>query len=672
MDQENSKNFSFDLPKNKSNLIKVIGVGGGGSNAINYMFQQGINGVDFVVCNTDAQALNQSPVPIKIQLGATLTEGLGAGANPDIGAGAAQESYEDLKNLLNSQTKMIFITAGMGGGTGTGAAPVIARMAKELDILTVGIVTMPFQFEGKLRLEQAQKGLENIKSEVDSLVVINNNKLREVYGNLGFKAGFAKADEVLSKAARGIAEVITHHYTQNIDLKDAKTVLTDSGSAIMGSGTSSGTNRAQEAIVKALDSPLLNDNKITGSKNVLLLIVSGSEEITIDEIGEINDFIQSEAGNNTNIIMGVGEDENLENAISVTIIATGFDVDQQNEIVNTESKKIIHTLEEDQKMEHILVSTDKKHIYHNLDDTNLDIQKKEMNDSDYIINNETSLKILITDEIKNIDVICEEVKGNDINDSNKYNLNSDYESNIEFKETQMVDSFEKNKESFDQSSTVLSDQEFEGSFVINDISENIESFKTNNEELLDIEKENQITFDFGIPLSRIKDNEVKSDDSINFILDDFETYPVKNPEQLNGIKPIKSKNSNSENEINDIYKSRVSTDISTSELLNIEVNEPEFVDSNINNEQAPFDKTIIETDSIENKKRMIHLKEFNYSFKNNSSIDELEKEPAYKRYGLNLDESELIHNVPKTVIETDENDDITIKSNNSFLHDNVD
>ena len=672
MDQENSKNFSFDLPKNKSNLIKVIGVGGGGSNAINYMFQQGINGVDFVVCNTDAQALNQSPVPIKIQLGATLTEGLGAGANPDIGAGAAQESYEDLKNLLNSQTKMIFITAGMGGGTGTGAAPVIARMAKELDILTVGIVTMPFQFEGKLRLEQAQKGLENIKSEVDSLVVINNNKLREVYGNLGFKAGFAKADEVLSKAARGIAEVITHHYTQNIDLKDAKTVLTDSGSAIMGSGTSSGTNRAQEAIVKALDSPLLNDNKITGSKNVLLLIVSGSEEITIDEIGEINDFIQSEAGNNTNIIMGVGEDENLENAISVTIIATGFDVDQQNEIVNTESKKIIHTLEEDQKMEHILVSTDKKHIYHNLDDTNLDIQKKEMNDSDYIMNNETSLKILITDEIKNIDVICEEVKGNDINDSNKYNLNSDYESNIEFKETQMVDSFEKNKESFDQSSTVLSDQEFEGSFVINDISENIESFKTNNEELLDIEKENQITFDFGIPLSRIKDNEVKSDDSINFILDDFETYPDKNPEKLNGIKPIKSQNSNSENEINDIYKSRVSTDISTSELLNIEVNEPEFVDSNINNEQAPFDKTIIETDSIENKKRMIHLKEFNYSFKNNSSIDELEKEPAYKRYGLNLDESELIHNVPKTVIETDENEDVTIKSNNSFLHDNVD
>ena len=340
--------INFDLPKNKSNVIKVIGVGGGGSNAINYMFQQGIMGVDFVVCNTDAQALEKSAVPIKIQLGASLTEGLGAGANPDVGRQSAQESYDDLHTLLSTQTKMVFITAGMGGGTGTGAAPIIARMAKDLDVLTVGIVTMPFQFEGKIRLEQAQKGMEELKNNVDSLIVINNNKLREVYGNLGFKAGFSKADEVLATAARGIAEVITHHYTQNIDLKDAKTVLTNSGSAIMGSANASGANRAQESIVKALDSPLLNDNKITGCKNVLLLIVSGEEEITIDEIGEINDFIQSEAGNNTNIIMGVGDDPELGDSISVTIIATGFNSDQQHEIVNTEAKKVIHTLEEDQ------------------------------------------------------------------------------------------------------------------------------------------------------------------------------------------------------------------------------------------------------------------------------------------------------------------------------------
>ena len=344
MESELDNNFSFDLPKNKSNVIKVIGVGGGGSNAINYMFQQGIKGVDFVISNTDAQALNESAVPIKIQLGASLTEGLGAGANPEVGALAAEESLDDIKTLLNTQTKMVFITAGMGGGTGTGAAPIIAKMAKEMDILTVGIVTMPFQFEGKLRLEQAEKGLEKFKKTVDALIVINNNKLREVYGNLGFKAGFSKADEVLATAARGIAEVITHHYRQNIDLKDAKTVLKDSGTAIMGSGSASGTNRAQDAIINALDSPLLNDNKITGCKNVLLLIVSGTEEITIDEIGEINDFIQTEAGNNANIIMGIGEDPELGSSISVTIIATGFGIDQQHHIVNTEAKKIIHTL----------------------------------------------------------------------------------------------------------------------------------------------------------------------------------------------------------------------------------------------------------------------------------------------------------------------------------------
>ena len=288
--------IAFDLPKNQSNVIKVIGVGGGGSNAINHMFKQGIKGVDFVICNTDAQALNNSGVPNKIQLGIDLTEGLGAGANPEIGSKAAIESAEDIKNMLNVNTKMVFITAGMGGGTGTGAAPVIAQMAKEMDILTVGIVTMPFSFEGKVRNDQAQIGIETLREHVDSLVVINNNKLRDVYGNLGFKAGFSKADEVLSTASKGIAEVITHHYTQNIDLRDAKTVLSNSGTAIMGSAISSGSNRAQEAIMKALDSPLLNDNKITGAKNVLLLIVSGNEEITIDEIGEINNHIQEQAG----------------------------------------------------------------------------------------------------------------------------------------------------------------------------------------------------------------------------------------------------------------------------------------------------------------------------------------------------------------------------------------
>lgn len=346
--------ISFDLPKNQSNVIKVIGVGGGGSNAINHMFKQGIKGVDFIVCNTDSQALAVSSVPNKIQLGVNLTEGLGAGANPEVGQQSAIESIAEIEKMLDINTKMVFITAGMGGGTGTGAAPVIAQLAKERDILTVGIVTIPFQFEGKVRQEQALLGVERLRKQVDSLIVINNNKLREVYGNLGFKAGFSKADEVLATASRGIAEVITHHYTQNIDLKDAKTVLSNSGTAIMGSASASGENRAKEAIVSALDSPLLNDNKITGAKNVLLLIVSGTNEITIDEIGEINDHIQVEAGHNANIIMGVGEDESLGDSVAVTIIATGFNVEQQNEIVNTAPEKIIHTLGDEQKLTHNL------------------------------------------------------------------------------------------------------------------------------------------------------------------------------------------------------------------------------------------------------------------------------------------------------------------------------
>ncbi|ADX67395.1 cell division protein FtsZ [Weeksella virosa] len=337
----------FDLPKHRSSAIKVIGVGGGGSNAVNYMFEQGITGVDFVVCNTDAQALENSSIPIRIQLGEAITEGLGAGANPEVGEQAALESMDQIKTVLDSNTKMAFITAGMGGGTGTGAAPVIAGIAKELGILTVGIVTAPFYFEGKMRLEQAELGIEKLRGNVDSLIVINNDKLRELYGNLGYKSGFAKADEVLTTAAKGIAEVITHNYSINIDLRDAKTVLADSGTAIMGSAKAKGENKAKEAIQAALDSPLLNNNRITGAKNVLLLLLSGDNELTMDEIGIINDYIQNEAGHSANIIMGIGEDPSLGEEISITIVATGFPKDDQV-YTGKEEEKIIHALEEDQ------------------------------------------------------------------------------------------------------------------------------------------------------------------------------------------------------------------------------------------------------------------------------------------------------------------------------------
>ena len=318
--------LQFNLPKNRSSVIKVIGVGGGGSNAVNHMKNVGVNGVDFMVCNTDAQALYHSPVANKVQLGASLTEGLGAGADPEIGRQAAVESIDEIQSILETGTKMCFITAGMGGGTGTGAAPIIAKAARDMGILTVGIVTSPFGFEGKIRKAQSEEGIKAMREAVDSLIVINNDKLRQVYGDLGFRNAFAKADEVLAGAAKGIAEVITNHYTQNIDLRDAKTVLENSGSALFGTGSGEGQDRAATAIGAALDSPLLNDNHIKGAKNVLLLLTSGSGEyeITIDEIGEITDHIQREAGGNANVIMGIGDAEEAGSKITCTIIATGF------------------------------------------------------------------------------------------------------------------------------------------------------------------------------------------------------------------------------------------------------------------------------------------------------------------------------------------------------------
>ena len=345
MENTNTQGFQFDLPKGNSSIIKVIGVGGGGNNALKHMYERGIHGVDFVICNTDAQTLDNNPVSNKVQLGVSMTEGLGAGADPEVGEKAAIESIDDIKAAMGQNTKMVFITAGMGGGTGTGAAPVIAKVAKEMGILTVGIVTIPFNFEGKRRLEQAELGLEKLRNNVDSLIVINNDKLRQQFGNLGFKAGFSKADEVLTNAAKGMAEVITGYFDVNIDFRDAKSVLQNSGTALMSNGIASGENKAEDAVKKALDSPLLNDNKITGAKNVLLLIRSGNEEVTMDEIGIIMDHIQKEAGHTADIIFGVGADEELGDSVSVLVIATGFAKEHQKYAGPTE--RVVHSLSDD-------------------------------------------------------------------------------------------------------------------------------------------------------------------------------------------------------------------------------------------------------------------------------------------------------------------------------------
>lgn len=317
--------LKFNLPREKSSIIKVVGVGGGGGNAVNHMFEQGIKGVDFIICNTDLQALETSPIVNKIQLGASLTQGLGAGANPEIGKKAAMEAIEDIIDTLGVNTKMLFITAGMGGGTGTGAAPIIAKTAREMDILTVGIVTTPFQFEGKKRKNYADEGLENLKRAVDCLLIISNDKIKEMYGNLPLREAFGHANNILTTAAKGIAEIITHPGYINVDFEDVKTVMRGSGVALMGSGMASGESRAINAVKAALASPLLNDNDIKGSKNILLNITSGTEEILMEELEQISSYIQNESGLTAELIFGTSYDENLGESISVTLIATGFE-----------------------------------------------------------------------------------------------------------------------------------------------------------------------------------------------------------------------------------------------------------------------------------------------------------------------------------------------------------
>ncbi|HAT69388.1 MAG TPA: cell division protein FtsZ [Flavobacteriaceae bacterium] len=660
------ENIAFDLPKNQSNVIKVIGVGGGGSNAINHMFQQGIKGVDFVIFNTDAQALENSSIPNKIQLGVTLTEGLGAGANPEVGEQAAIESFEDIKQMLDTNTKMLFITAGMGGGTGTGAAPIIAKQAKEMDILTVGIVTIPFQFEGKMRNEQAQIGVEKLRRNVDSLIIINNNKLREVYGNLGFKAGFSKADEVLATAARGIAEVITHHYTQNIDLRDAKTVLSNSGTAIMGSATASGGSRAQDAITKALDSPLLNDNKISGAKNVLLLIVSGTEEITLDEIGEINEHIQNEAGHGANIIMGVGEDDSLEDAVSVTIIATGFNAEQQNEISNTETKKIIHTLEDEQKavqdlsakktstptMPRPVVNETPEppkptKIVHVLEDDVTEPAKPKMD------------LVQTTNSIKNIDVIYEEVK--EVLDTPNHIEDEEFiivETTEHIKDMRVVDA-EEVKNSTTTTETEEEDQfTFSFDFPINTSKETAQTQPGAEEE-----HEEPVVFNLTEDTNNARNIEVKesieiipvtettSGGTTRYSLDDY----MDLEDELEQAKPVAKK----EEEVEESLRMETKT-----------VKAPETTPND--NDEDPFNQPISKDLIDRAAERRAKMKEFNYKFRSSTNhIDEIEKQPAYKRAGVDLERKPEDSKLSRTTLNTDE-DEITLRSNNSFLHDNVD
>ena len=654
-------NIAFDLPKHQSNVIKVIGIGGGGSNAINHMFQQGIKGVDFVICNTDAQALQNSGVPNKIQLGVNLTEGLGAGANPDIGEQAAVESLEDIRTMLDTNTKMVFITAGMGGGTGTGAAPVIAKMAKEMDILTVGIVTVPFQFEGKLRNDQAQKGVENLRGHVDSLIVINNNKLRDVYGNLGYKAGFSKADEVLATASRGIAEVITHHYTQNIDLRDAKTVLSNSGSAIMGSATVSGNSRAKDAIVKALDSPLRNDNKINGAKNVLLLIVSGMHEITIDEIGEINDYIQTEAGNNANIIMGVGEDESLDESIAVTVIATGFDVDQQYEITNTEAKKVVHDLEETPKTQETIKAPEVPPI-----------PKAEVAEPEIVKPTVDVKPIEAVDEQQEPAKVVHVLDIDDMNVADEVVVTPQAKPVLEAPTMDLIPTTEliKNinvvyEEVVDTTSQVDIDIEEDITITTLNSSENESAPSANpvvHEEHNTLEEDQQIAFTFELSVDQNQDQTSSVSEPVVHNLEDAKAIEVNDYIE---VIPVTQSDASGEQTV--AYDE--SDDIQPNSQADDSAAQKETIERPI---VDPIHTPIKDSMQNRNEDRVNRLKDFNYKFQ--KQVDDLEKEPAYKRMGLELDQTTHSSdvNVSRLSVGTDDNDDIQLRDNNSFLHDNVD
>ncbi len=548
--------IQFEVTKDQPSIIKVIGVGGGGSNAVNHMYRQGIKGVEFLVCNTDSQALEVSPVPRKIQLGTSLTEGRGAGSLPEVGKQSAIENIDDLKSTLKENTKMLFITAGMGGGTGTGAAPIIAGVAKEMGILTVGIVTIPFSFEGRKRKIHADAGIEEMKKNVDALLIISNDKLREIYGNLNLSQAFGHADDVLAVAAKSIAEIITVTMQVNVDFADIQTVMRDSGVAIMGSATAEGENRAIRAAEQAIDSPLLNDNHIEGARYILLNIASGTKEATMDEVGEINDYVQEQAGQTADIIMGIGTDATLGDKIAVTIIATGFKTNQQ---IATELKKperVVHVLTPEKPVDHVEVkSEERQEPVSNLSNASETIIEEAYNPLEPVL------------------IIKEEVI-----------VEKEY---IEFEST--MEEYE-----------ILEEQEK----IVHQLDE------------MEVP-----TLEFELPLE----------------LDPPATEPGYNKQG------------------------------------NVIVEEPVHAEHPAPQKEELFSQE--EEMFRRSRERIMKLKELSYRMNTPNGIADLEKEPAYKRRNVVLNNvpSSAESNVSRYTLSTDENDKRTeLRSNNPFLHDRVD
>ena len=573
------------MPKNQSSQIKVMGIGGGGSNAVNYMYVNGISGVDFVVCNTDSQALEASPVPIKIQLGADLTEGLGAGSNPEIGKKAAEESQDKITELLDANTKMLFLTAGMGGGTGTGAAPVIAEIAKEKNILTVGVVTNPFSTEGGFRKKYAENGIIELKKYVDTLLIINNDKLIEVYGDLTFTQAFGKANEILNTATKGIAEVISQHLLVNIDLNDARKVLENSGTAVMGQAQATGENRAVEAVMGALDSPLLNDNDITGAQQVLLKIVTGEGEgeIRMSELSKIKHKIQEAAGDEVNIIEGIGIDPSLNESVSVTVIATGFKQKKKPKSPTT-----------------ILLDETKE-----INDYEVDLEKN--NDDPLLEKSSNNQQIL------------------DLN-SEIFDLTNEDEVNINENSLNKDDS-----ENHDES---IHANSFDQDIIKSNLDEEVDINMSNSIN----EKDNQNDENFMFDKDTVGENTKK------VVFDLEENHDMQNEKNIND-----SVNYNDDNlEPGD-------NTLNTDELQTLKSNQ-----------------VSVDSMKVEAREREDRLRSISQQLRTPSGLTKLEDVPAYKRSNIKLEETEHSSEINDKNYKLDEDNNISLNKNNSFLHDNVD
>ncbi len=638
--------MQFEIQQEPGSIIKVIGVGGGGSNAVNHMFKLGIKGVDFIVCNTDRQALDVSPVTHRIQLGAALTKGLGAGSIPEMGKNSAIETIEEIRKHLSDGTQMVFITAGLGGGTGTGAAPIIASVAREMGILSVGIVTMPFIFEGKKRRQQAEAGLAEMKKHVDTLLVICNDKLREIYGNLKMSEAFAHADDVLTGAAKSIAEIISIHLHVNVDFNDVRTVMKDSGVAIMGTATASGERRAIRAVEQALNSPLLNDNNIRGARHVLLNIMSGSDDISMDEFGEITDYIQEASGYTAELITGYGIDPALGENVGVTIIATGFETNtpkgfeppkQQEKVVNVLEDTKVEELVEPVVVETVVQAT--------IEDIIKEEEKVEIPEamSNAPKTEEPFLIIKKVEEVK-VEAVIEPVVEAVIEPViEAVVIEAVVEPIVEavVEEVVMEEiSFEnENEETFIENEITLTP------IAETETPKEIEFVVTNNEPVAEVE--NTVASDVEITLvSNDIENEIVAENDI--VINEVGEQPVVSSEEVTmEIKEVSFTNE---------------TEVPVVENVQIEL-------------------TAEETAKLEREdrirlaqERIKKLKDITLKLKSSEGLLELEKEPSFVRQNIKLDDTNFSteSNVSRFTLSEGDDKKTEIKSNNSFLHDNVD